>query len=202
MAPSWSEHRGPRGEEYDQRWERLAAAGEDVHGEADLVERYGPRTVLDAGCGTGRVAIELDRRGIEVVGTDLDAAMLEVARTKAPHLMWVEADLATLDLRDGAGERRRFELAVLAGNVMIFVTPGSEAEVIGRITDHLVPGGLLVAGFQLSAAFAGTDRIDLAGYDRCAADAGLELVDRFATWSGDPFVEGGDYAVSMHRRRA
>lgn len=202
MAPSWSEHRGPRGEDYDQRWERLAAAGEDVHGEADLVERYHPQTVLDAGCGTGRVAIELHRRGIEVVGTDLDAAMLEAARTKAPHLTWVEADLTTLDLRDGAGERRRFDLAVLAGNVMIFVSPGTEAQVIGRIADHVVPDGLVVAGFQLSAAFAGTDRIDLPEYDRCAADAGLELVDRFATWSGDPFVDGGDYAVSVHRRRA
>lgn len=200
MTPSWSEHRGPRGAEYDQRWERLAASGEEVHGEADLVERYGPRSVLDAGCGTGRVAIELDSRGIEVVGTDLDAAMLEAARTKAPRLTWVEADLASLDLRDDAGERRRFELAVLAGNVMIFVTPGREAEVVGRIADHLLPNGLLVAGFQLSTEFAGTERITLAEYDRCAAAAGLELADRFATWSGDPFVEGGDYAVSVHRR--
>lgn len=191
---SWSDHPGPRGDEYDRRWERLAAAGENVHGEVDLVLRYRPGSVLDAGCGTGRVAIELDRRGVDVVGTDLDDAMLDTARTKAPHLTWVAADLATLDLADDAGRRRRFDLAVLAGNVMIFVAPGTEGVVLGRLAAHLVDGGLLVAGFQLGAG-----RLPLADYDRLATTAGFTLVERFATWSGDPFAEGDDYAVSVHR---
>ena len=192
--PSWSEHRGPRGAEYDQRWERLAASGENIHGEADLVSRYEPGSVLDAGCGTGRVAIELARRGVDVVGTDLDEGMLATARTKAPHLTWVAADLATLDLADDAGNRRRFDLAVLAGNVMIFVAPGTEGAVLARLAAHLVAGGLLVAGFQLGAG-----RLEPATYDRLASAAGLELVERFATWSGDPFADGCDYAVSVHR---
>src|SRR5262245_37948055 len=72
--------------EYDARWERLAAAGGAVHGEADLIASLRPDAVLDAGCGTGRVAIELARRGIEVVGVDLDADMIEAARRKAPGL--------------------------------------------------------------------------------------------------------------------
>jgi hypothetical protein len=41
--------------------------------------------------------------------------------------------------------------------------------------------------------------VDLASYDQWCADAGLEAVDRFATWDGDPYV-GGGYAVSVHRR--
>jgi SAM-dependent methyltransferase len=191
---SWSEHRGPRGAEYDQRWERLAASGENIHGEVDLVMRYEPGSVLDAGCGTGRVAIELDRRGVHVVGTDLDEAMLASARTKAPHLAWIAADLATLDLADDDGNRRRFDLAVLAGNVMIFVAPGTEGAVLGRLATHLVDGGLLVAGFQLGAG-----RLALVDYDRLAAAAGIALVERFSTWSGDPFTDGADYAVSVHR---
>ena len=56
---------------YDERWRRMEAAGVNPHGEADFVFSYGPRSVLDAGCGTGRVAIELARRGLDVVGTDL-----------------------------------------------------------------------------------------------------------------------------------
>ena len=80
---------------YDERWARMAAAGENPHGEADLVCRFDPATVLDGGCGTGRVAIELARRGIDVVGVDLDTDMLARARAKAPELTWVEADLAT-----------------------------------------------------------------------------------------------------------
>src|SRR6185503_19916130 len=60
------------GDEYDEPYERRAAAGENVHGEADFVMRFSPATVLDGGCGTGRVARELVRRCIDVVGVDLD----------------------------------------------------------------------------------------------------------------------------------
>jgi SAM-dependent methyltransferase len=146
--------------------------------------------VLDAGCGTGRVAIELARRGIETVGVDIDSEMLSTARRKAPELTWIEDDLATLRLD------RRFDAAVMAGNVMIFLAPGTEAAVIANVAEHLVPGGALVAGFQLISG-----RLDLETYDRLAGDAGLDLDERWATWEGAPWSPGGDYAVSVHRRR-
>jgi trans-aconitate methyltransferase len=123
------------------------------------------------------------------VGADVDPAMLETARRKAPDLPWVEADLVEVDLG------RTFEAAVLAGNVMIFLAPGTEASVVANLARHLDAGGLLVAGFQLLA-----DRLDLETYDRLAADAGLDLVERWSTWDRDPFTPGGDYAVSVHRR--
>ncbi len=163
-----------------------------MHGEADLVdallqERQTGRTVLDAGCGTGRVAIELARRGYETVGVDLDEAMLETARIKAPELEWHRDDLRDLHLG------RTFDVVVAAGNVMIFLMPGSEAAVVRRLAEHLNPGGLLVAGFQLAG-----NRLPLADYDEHAAAAGLSLIDRFATWGREPWVDGGDYAVSVH----
>lgn len=176
-----------RAASYDRAFEEKAAAGEDVHGEASFVEAFGPAAVLDAGCGTGRVAIELARRGVEVVGVDLDPTMLAVARSKAPDLSWVEADLATLDLG------RRFDVVVAAGNVMIFLTPGTEAAVIERMAAHLLPDGLLVAGFQLDR------ELSLKDFDAHCAAAGLVPVDRFATWDRDPY-EGGGYAVSVCRR--
>jgi SAM-dependent methyltransferase len=184
----WLAEAGGRSRTYDQRWEELAAAGRSVHGEADLVERLGPRSVLDAGCGTGRVAIELARRGLDVVGVDLDPSMLDVARAKAPDLPWVQGDLAEVDLG------RTFDAVVLAGNVMIFLAPGTEAAVVSNLARHLVPGGHLVAGFSLEPG-----RLDLATYDRHAAAAGLALAERSATWEGAPFT-GGGYAVSVHRR--
>lgn len=177
----------PRGDAYDRRFEELAASGADVHGEAAFVCALGPATVLDAGCGTGRVAIELARRGVEVVGVDLDPSMLEVARRKAPELAWVEADLATLDLG------RRFDVVVMAGNVLLFVARGTEAAVLDRLALHLVPGGRLVAGFSLGGG------LTLSDYDEMAAAAGLFLEGRFATWDRAPFTEGSDYAVSVHR---
>ncbi len=189
----------PRGERYDERFRRLATSGANVHGEADLVESLlGDRStrdgagqrvsVLDAGCGTGRVAIELARRGFDVVGVDLDAAMLAAARAKAPQLAWHIGDLATLDLG------RSFDAVVLAGNVMVFVTPGDEAAVVARCAAHLAAGGLLIVGFQVA-----TDRFDPADLDEAGSVAGLTLIERWATWDRKPWPGDGLYQVSVHR---
>ena len=199
----WLVGGGQRGADYDSRWAQLAAAGRDVHGEAGLVQSLlaaapitgigSPGSVLDAGCGTGRVAVELADRGLDVVGVDLDPTMLQTARDKRPDLRWVAADLADpVAMAFG----RTFDAAVLAGNVMIFVTPGTEGAVLANVAANLVPGGVVVAGFSLRPG-----GLDPAAYDRLADGAGLDLVDRWATWDKAPFVPGGDYAVSVHRRR-
>lgn len=184
-----------RGADYDDRWKDLAASGQSVHGEADLVSSFEPVSVLDAGCGTGRVAIELALRGIDVVGVDLDEQMLSTARQKAPDLEWITADLTSVMVGDVGGGRRVFDTVVLAGNVMIFVEPGTEGAVVANLARHLGPGGLFIAGFQL-----GPDRLGLDDYDRLAQSAGLELESRWATWGKEPFLDG-DYAVSVHRLR-
>jgi SAM-dependent methyltransferase len=172
---------------YAQRFADLEASGAKVHGEADFVASFDPSSVLDAGCGTGRVAIELARRGFDVCGADRDAAMLDVARRAAPHLSWVEGDLGDPLFDLG----RRFAVVVAAGNVLLFVTPGTEGEVVRTLARHVQPGGLLIAGFQLHG-------IGVDAYDALTTTAGLSLVERFATWDRQPFT-GGEYAVSVHR---
>jgi SAM-dependent methyltransferase len=193
VSSRWQDTDAPRGDAYDERWRRLAAAGQGIHGEADLIEALlretGGGRVLDAGCGTGRVAIELAARGFDVVGVDLDEAMLDAARAKAPELAWIHADLREASSHVDS----EFDVVALPGNVMIFVERGTEATVIAQLASLLVPGGLFVAGFQLS-----TGRLRLDRYDKDCAAAGLELVDRWATWDREPF-DGGDYAVSVHR---
>ena len=181
-----------RGEDYDARFARLEADGLYLHGEADLVswltggER---RRILDAGCGTGRVAVELARRGHDLVGVDVDTVMLASARAKAPDLPWIEADLSDPGLDLG----EPFDLVVAAGNVMIFVAPESVPAVVANLAGRLVAGGLLVAGFQIRATLRFED------YDAMADRAGLLLVQRWATWERDPYRDG-DYAVSVHTR--
>jgi 2-polyprenyl-3-methyl-5-hydroxy-6-metoxy-1,4-benzoquinol methylase len=66
---------GSRGTSYDEAFRELAASGVDVHGEAAFVADLVPpgARVLDAGCGTGRVAVELARRGYAAAGADNDA---------------------------------------------------------------------------------------------------------------------------------
>ena len=82
----WLHTKDLSGEAYDARYDRRAAAGENVHGEADLVMRFTPASVLDAGCGTGRVARELAHRGVDVVGVDHGLDMLATARRRSPEL--------------------------------------------------------------------------------------------------------------------
>lgn len=181
-----------RGDEYQQRFDALAASGADVHGEADFVMRYQPASVLDAGCGTGRVAIELAARAVDVVGVDASESMIATARQRAPHLEWHVA-LVDGDLDLG----RTFDVVVMAGNVPLFTPPGTLAALVRGCARHVRAGGLLVAGFQLDG------RVSVDAYDTAAHDAGLQLEARYATWDGDPFDgeggEGGDYAVSVHR---
>jgi SAM-dependent methyltransferase len=190
-----------RGEEYDARWTDLAEAGENIHGEADLVETLlresGQNRVLDAGCGTGRVAIELSRRGFIVTGVDADTAMLDVARAKAPEIDWREGDLAgSTDPRVNGLGPDMVDLVLLAGNVMIFLEPDTEGAVLRNLVGQLADNGLLVAGFSLQPGQLSCDR-----YDEAAAAAGLGRVARWSSWDRQPFA-GGDYAVTVHRRGA
>jgi 2-polyprenyl-3-methyl-5-hydroxy-6-metoxy-1,4-benzoquinol methylase len=186
---NWSEWRAQVDlDEYEARWQQMIDDGANPHGEADFIQRFSPTSVLDAGCGTGRLGIELARRGIDVVGTDLDADMLMYARRKAPHITWHESNLADLDLHRG------FDVVVLAGNVVPYVEPADRASAVAGAARHVAPNGHLVTGFTLRP-----DWHSLADYDRWCASANLELVARYATWDGDSY-RGEDYAVSVHRQ--
>lgn len=178
------------GDAYQARFDALAERGVDVHGEAAFVCSLEPppASVLDAGCGTGRVACELARRGVGVVGVDVDASMLAVARRSGPAVEWIEHDLVTLTLG------RTFDVVLMAGNVPLFTAPGTQAALVAGVARHVRADGELVAGFQLGRGFGLDD------YDASCAGAGLTLAARYASWDREPFVAGGDYAVSVHRR--
>ncbi|WP_189115507.1 class I SAM-dependent methyltransferase [Pilimelia terevasa] len=195
---------GDRGRQYAERIAALAATGAAVHGEAAFCAALAPAgaRVLDAGCGTGRVAVRLAELGYDVTGVDADASMLAEARRSAPELAWIEADLADLDL-PAAGAAAPFDLVLTAGNVIPLLAAGTEARAVRRLAAHLAPTGLLVSGFGLAPAELPLDEapIDLATYDAHCAAAGLVLEQRCATWDGDPYADG-PYAVSVHRWRS
>jgi 2-polyprenyl-3-methyl-5-hydroxy-6-metoxy-1,4-benzoquinol methylase len=179
------------GKQYQERFDALAASGADVHGEVAFVMTLGPRSVLDAGCGTGRVARELAARGVDVVGVDADASMIAEARRLAPAIDWTAAPVDdNLDLG------WRFDVVVMAGNVPLFTPPGTRGALVAGCARHVEPGGVLVCGFQLGRGY------ELDEYDGDCREHGLELVDRWATWDRDPFPGAGDYAVSVQRRTA
>ncbi|MEV0325664.1 class I SAM-dependent methyltransferase [Micromonospora echinospora] len=178
---------------YVDRFRQLAAEGADLAGEARLLDAMVPpgARILDAGCGTGRVGAALADRGHTVVGVDADPVLVEAARADHPGPTWLVADLADLDL---PGEP--FDAAVVAGNVMAFVAPGTEREVLRRIAAHLRPDGVLVVGFGTGRGYP------LADFDADASAAGLHREHRFATWDLRPWRGDADFAVTVLRRPA
>jgi 2-polyprenyl-3-methyl-5-hydroxy-6-metoxy-1,4-benzoquinol methylase len=187
--------------EYDKAWTEMAANGKDPHGEVAFIQRLLFRhlevgsstelTVLDAGCGTGRVAIELDHRGFTVEGTDIDEDMLGEAASKAPHLQWTKSNLADLDYG------KVFDLIVLAGNVILFVDPEDQPRIATALGRHAKPGTLVVAGMQLTREDGRF--VAVSQWDEWMTAAGFLLIERFSTWDDGEWNPTADYVVSVHR---
>lgn len=183
---------------YAERFRSLAERGQDVHGEAAFVAGLAPAParVLDAGCGTGRVAVRLHELGYDVVGVDVDASMLDQARTAAPELDWRLGDLATFDL--GA----TFDVVLVAGNTVPLLEPGTLGDACERLAAHVAAGGTAVLGFGLDPAHLPGDCpvTPIAEVDAAMSAAGLEAHDRYGTWDRAPFESG--YVVATYRRSA
>lgn len=134
---------------YDARTE-VHAGEAGLDGDLAFYEELAGRTggpVLDIGCGTGRVAIQLARSGHEVTGVDLSAPMLAQAKRHradlpsevAARLDFVQADMISLDLG------RSFALIITPFRVFQFLlTPGAQRQTLIAFREHLAPGGLLV----------------------------------------------------------
>ena len=195
-APRWFTETGPEHSQwYVERFRRMAREGADLAGEARLLDAMVGRQsrILDAGCGPGRVGAELATRGHVVVGVDVDPDLIAAAREDHPGPTWLVGDLSELDL-PSAGEPEPFDAAVVAGNVLAFVAPGTERAVLTRLLAHLRPDGFAVVGF-------GTDRgYPVADFDLDWAAAGFRLEHRFATWDLRPYQHGADFAVTVLRR--
>lgn len=200
----WAELTGGQsGEDYAERFAQLAESGHDIHGEATFCTALlkPAARVLDAGCGTGRIAIRLAELGHHCTGVDVDPSMLAVARRDAPMQEWLFGDLVRLDT---LGLDQGFDMALAAGNVIPLLAPGTEPMVVRQLAAALRPGGLLVTGMGLDAAHLPLPEptVTLAEFDHWCTQAGLTLRQRYATWSGDPYYQGCGYAVSVHCRPA
>ena len=194
--PRWLTDTKPgHSEWYVERFRRMAAEGADLAGEARLVDAMLPRgaRILDAGCGPGRVGGELHARGHTVVGVDVDPVLIAAAEQDHPGPTWLVADLASLDL-PALGVREPFDLAVLAGNVMVFLAPETEAEVLRRVAAHVVPDGAIITGFHVNRQLA------LRDFDDAVAEADLRIEHRFATWDLRAWHDDADFAVTVLRR--
>ena len=109
----------------------------------------------------------------------VEPSMLDTARAKAPEFEWVLGDLSSAELPDS-----RFDLAVAAGNVMIFLELGTEAAVVSNLARTVVPGGLVVAGFQVGR------QLTLERYDAWAPPPGSSSCTAGRRGNGPPTPAG------------
>jgi SAM-dependent methyltransferase len=103
--------------------------------------------VLELGVGTGRVALALAKAGVEVLGIEPVAAMLEHARRKADALPG--AAQTKLQLRKGDARRlrlgRKFGLVIAPFNVFMHLYTQRDVEqTLASVRAHLAPRGRLV----------------------------------------------------------
>lgn len=97
-------------------------------------------SVLDLGCGTGRLAASL-ADGRSVVGVDPAAAMLDVARGRpgGKGVTWVHSDARSVRLG------RNFDLVLLTGHAFqVFLTDDDQEAVLATIAEHLAPDGRFI----------------------------------------------------------
>lgn len=179
---------------YVERFRSMARAGEDLVGEARLVDAMAPRgaRILDAGCGPGRLGGYLASVGHRVVGVDVDPVLIEAAEQDHPGPRWLVGDLAELDL-PARGIPEPFDIILSAGNVMTFLAHSTRVRVLTRLRAHLAEGGRAVIGFG-----AGRD-YDFGEFLDDTTEAGFAPDLLLSTWDLRPLTEDSDFLVAVLR---
>lgn len=179
---------------YIERFRSMARAGDDLAGEARLVDAMAGRGahILDAGCGPGRLGGYLAAAGHQVVGVDVDPVLIAAAEQDHPGPRWLVGDLAELDL-PSRGITEPFEIIVSAGNVMTFLAPSTRVQVLGRLRAHLADDGRAVIGFAAHRGY------EFGEFLSDAAAAGLAPDLLLSTWDLRPFADDSDFLVAILR---
>jgi SAM-dependent methyltransferase len=96
-------------------------------------------SVLELGCGTGKLSIPLAQAGYSVVGLDISAALLKFAASKNGDVKWIEADMRNFDINE------KFSLIMLPSNNLGHLHTVEDFEnCIRCVKRHLKPGGVFV----------------------------------------------------------
>jgi SAM-dependent methyltransferase len=124
-------------------------------GDVELYRALAQRTggpVVELAVGTGRIAVPLVADGHRIVGVDIDAAMLDRARTRvAAHaggggaLELVEADMVEAAEHEQVTAGGPFRLAILALNsILLLASAERQRAVLAAMAGLLAPGGVAV----------------------------------------------------------
>jgi SAM-dependent methyltransferase len=144
LTASFDHHKLPTDLEYlDPRYAADFDAGDEPRDDFDfmiaLADEVDARTVIDLGCGTGRLATYLATGGRRVIGVDPAPAMIAVARQRqsADRVEWIIGQGSAIATTDA-------DLIVMTGNVSGYIVEDDDwLDVLGCICNALRPGGRL-----------------------------------------------------------
>lgn len=179
---------------YVERFRSMARQGDDLAGEARLVDAMVARRsrILDAGCGPGRVGGALAHAGHDVVGVDVDPVLITAAEEDHPGPTWLVGDLADLDL-PARGISEPFDAIVCAGNVIPFLAPSTRKQVLDRLRAHLASGGRIAIGFGAGRGYEFDEFLD------DVSASGLVTDQLLSTWDLCPFTPDSQFLVAVLR---
>jgi SAM-dependent methyltransferase len=128
--------------------EHLATELEGKPLDRHLLNRFAEETrgrglVADVGCGPGHVARYLHEQGVSVVGIDLSAEMIAVAKRLHPGLSFQVGDMRQLDLPDGA------LAGIVAFYSIVHFGPAELPAILVEMRRTLAPGGLALISFHI-----------------------------------------------------
>ena len=127
--------------------------------------------VVDLGCGSGILARRMTEAGFDVIGVDLSASMLEIARREAPGARFVRGSLLDAELPPSSvavtatGEALNYAVDARAGDVA-FVA------LAARVAAALVRGGVLLFDVSVHGR-SGPDRLRVQFHDRPGWSVGV-----------------------------
>jgi SAM-dependent methyltransferase len=168
----------------------LSETREDVELYLALARRTGG-PVVELAVGTGRIAVPLAEAGYDLVGVDLDPAMLARAEARvavagvADRVRLVEADMAAAATHPAVRQAGPYQLAILAlQSILILTTPQGQRAVVREMARLLAPGGLAVVDTWLPTP------ADLVGFDgrlsfewlRTDPETGRDVTKTLAAW--------------------
>jgi trans-aconitate methyltransferase len=142
----------------------------DVLGDVEFYSKLATAAnghVLELGAGTGRITLELARRGIDVTALDSNAGMLARLKTKLEHLN--HSDRARVSLMEADMRSfqtpREFSLVIAPFRAFLHnLTSEDQAACARRVIEHLVPGGTFALNvFHPSLTYMAQNAGHLAG---------------------------------------
>jgi SAM-dependent methyltransferase len=148
-----------------------------------------PEQVLDIACGTGKVAVPLAKRGLSVLGVELDERMADVARRHG-----IPVEIAPFETWDDAG--RRFDL-ITCGSAWHWIDPALGVTKAAKV---LRPGGVIVRFWSYHLLEEPVLSAFDAVYRRHAPDAQVHGRSAAKSTEVDPFAESDAFSSVETRK--